>query len=176
MVQVGKADVEMTDTQAYRFEELQNTRKAPSQDRQRNVFEQPRYTIEEAAFRLMLDEQALLKKAVDGKLRVFLDVAGQSGHWRSYGSDGKSAESSRQTLRSGYLALTAGSCRTLLQQAAGKVSILEYVRVADPAALQLDSGVLAAFSSWGAGNRFFCLATPLSFERRDLVLMAPLAS
>lgn len=173
VVQVGKSDVEMTDTQAYRFEELQNTRQATGPSRTRNVFEQQRYTVEEAAFRLMYSEDALLKKAADGKLRVFINVAGQRGRWRSYGG-GNSRESSEQTLRSGYLALTANTCLDLLENTASKVTILEYVRPADPSALELDSGVLAAFSSWGAGNRFFCLQSPVSVGRDDLVLMAPL--
>lgn len=171
-VRIDGAKVDMTNTQAYRFEELQKSRETLAPSSGGGVFDAPRYSLEDAAFRLMVDERSLLQKAVAGDLRLYVDVSGIAGKWRSYGADGKAMESAQLSMQSGFLALPVKSCKALLDQGRADVSLLEYVVGSE--SLDLHADVHAIFASWGQGNRFFCLTTPKQIAAGDVYLMAPL--
>lgn len=171
-VRVDGAKVDMTNTQAYRFEELQKTRETLAPSSGGSVFDAPRYSLEDAAFRLMVDEQSLLQKAAAGNLRLYVDISGIAGQWRSYGADGKAMESAPLSMQSGFLALPVKSCTALLENGSAEVTVLEYVAGSD--SLDLHADVHAIFASWGQGNRFFCLTSPTRIKASDVFLMAPL--
>lgn len=171
-VQIDGAKVDMTDTQAYRFEQLQKARETLAPPSGGSVFDASRYSLEDAAFRLMVDEQSLLQKAATGDLRLYLDIAGIAGQWRSYGANGNAMESARLSMQSGFLALPVKSCTALLEHGSAEVSVLEYV--AGSESLDLHADVHAIFASWGQGNRFFCLTSPRRIKASDVYLMAPL--
>lgn len=173
-MQVGGSHVEMTDTQAYRFEELQKSRESTNGAGTRGVFDELRYSLEDAAFKLMTTEASLLEKAAAGKLRLFIDAAGMLGNWRSYNADGEPRESTPQSMPSGFLALTVKSCGELVENGRTQVAFVEYVQDVDPEALDIPADVLAVFASWGVGNRFFCFSSPAEIGADQVFLMAPL--
>lgn len=172
-VSVGPKVEEMTVTQSYRFDQLSKTWKAESVPVE-NPLEQSRYTLTEAAFRLQQDETRILEKAVAGAVLVYVNAAGLQGYWRRGVTADDASQTSLQTLVSGYLALTAQSCRGLLTGGGAKVSILEFLCPQDRTASDFDPQQLAALEAWGDGRKFFCLPEPLYVEPENLVLMAPL--
>lgn len=175
-VKVGGSSVDMTDTQAYRFEELQKARASANGTSGGGVFDEPRYSLEDAAFRLMVPEKNLLQKAAAGQVRLFLSIAGIAGQWRSYCNDGTSNESASLVMERGYLALPVKSCGELLEQRRAEVAVVEFVSGVDPEALDLHADILAIFASWSHGNRFFCFTEPEEVRASDVYLMAPLTS
>ncbi len=172
-VKVGPRVEELTVTQSYRFNQLSKRweeEPAPVE----NPFEQSRYTLAEAAFRMLQSETRILEKAASGSLVVYINASGLQGCWQRETSAGDAARTSPQTLISGYLALTAESCRALLQGPGTTLAVLEYRRPPDPAAADFDASQAAALDAWGTGRKLFCLTEPLYVDRKNVVLMAPL--
>lgn len=173
-VKVGRKVEEMTDTQAYRFAELSHGDAKAARAANGNPFEQSRYSLEEAAFRLMLSEDEILERAASGAIGLYVRVAGLEGRWRRLDENGDAMASSARTLQGGYLALTASSCREFALNDAIKVSIVELPDQPVPAALELDGETLQELSAWGRGKKCFFLDRPHSVTRADVVLLAPL--
>lgn len=175
-VRVGAKLEELTDTQAYRFEELTHANAGDSKTANGNPLEQSRYSLDEAAFRLMISEEDVLQRAVSGAIALFTGVAGFTGRWRRVASNGSAVESSVLTLRSGYLALTVGACRELIRHGATSVSILEFPNLSDPATAELDDETLTVLSAWGKQKKSFCVSEPQRVDRSRIVLLAPLVA
>lgn len=173
-VQVGRKVEEMTDTQAYRFVELTETDTGAPGPANDNPFEQARYSLEEAAFRLMISEEEILRRAASGSIRLYASVAGSEGRWRRPGRTGEALESSVRTLRSGYLALTESSCKELALSGGANVLTFELPDLPDPAKLDLDGETLQELSAWGQQKKCFCVCEPQRLNRNDVVLLPPL--
>ena len=173
-VRVGEKYEEMTGTQAYRFEELTQSRRL---DLQRDVSTAPgkvRFTLTEASRRLNVSEMYLLQKAASGSVNLYLNAGGLKGRWRRGATNGGSMVSPVQTLTSGYLALTSQSCNKMARYGSIKVLALEFRCPSDPSAVDLDSETTAALSAWGDCDKYFCLPEPLRVDRNRIVLLAPL--
>ena len=171
----GKTAI-MTDTQAYRFEELTETgsRKQPAINR--NPLEQSRYSLQDAAFRLMISEADVLRRAAAGLIRLYSSVEGLTGCWRRAEAINAAAESAPRTLRSGYLALTQPSCQELLQHAGVELSVLEFPDLPDTSSLDFDDGTIEELSVWGSDKKYFYPVKPHRVEHSEIVLLAPLAT
>jgi len=175
-VKVGRKVEEMTDTQAYRFAELSQGDTEASQAPSGNPFEQSRYSLAEAAFRLMLSEDEILERAAAGAIGLYVGVAGFEGCWRRLDENGGAMESSVRTLRRGYLRLAASSCRAFAQKHHVDVSIAELPKSPVPPALDIDSETLQELSAWGGEKKCFFLRAPRRIGRDALVLLAPLTA
>ena len=172
-VKVGPRVEELTVTQSYRFDQLSERRKAEPEPVE-NPFEQSRYTLAEASFRMLQSETQILEKAASGALTVYVNAAGLQGYWRREVSASEVSQTPPQTFISGYLALTAESCRALLDSAGTTLAVLEYRRPPEPAAANIEAVQAAALETWGSGRKRFCLTEPLYVDRKNVVLMAPL--
>jgi hypothetical protein len=175
-IRVGGKLVRFTDTQAGRLEELTDYKRREPEPGEANALEQPRYTLKESAFRLLVTEEQLLQKARSGLVNLYIDVADLQGLWRYKAADGHSQHSTVQLLRSGYLALTTNSCRELAEKGGCNVTALELRCPSDPSAMNLEVEIVAALSVWGDGQKLFCLEEPLWVDRERIVLMAPLTA
>jgi hypothetical protein len=175
-VQVSGKDAELTDTQAYRFDELTHTDKRTSQTVPVNPIEQPRYSLEDAAFRLMTSESVILQRATSGSIKLYASAAGLAGRWRRLDGNGNSMESSLRTLRSGYLGLTALSCKELELHGGAKVLVFEFPDNPDLSALDLDFETQQELSAWGTEKKCFCVSEPHWVDSDGVVLLAPLVA
>ena len=175
-IPVGSELVQFTNTQAGRLQELVEYRRRDPEPGQANAFEKPRYTLEESAFRLLVTEEHLLQKAASESVDLYINVADLQGFWRYKAADGRSLQSTVQTLLSGYLALTTNSCRDLAEKGGSNVTVLELRCPSDPSAMDLEGEIVAALSVWGEGRKFFYLQEPLWVDREKIVLMAPLTA
>ncbi|MCG8369728.1 MAG: hypothetical protein MJA32_04340 [Proteobacteria bacterium] len=173
-VRLGDRLEKLTDTQAYRFEELnqKNTGGRPAESR--NPFEASRYSLEDAAFRLMVGDEAILQMAASGSVDLYTSVAGLVGCWRQEAIDGSVVDSPEVTLRSGYLALTLDGCRDLARRGQARVSRFEFKRLPDPSVTELDGETLAVLSTWDGDEVSFVAREPRTVEQDDTVLLAPL--
>jgi len=171
-VQVGDKAEDMTDTQAYRFEELTQTSAQELQVAGGNPLAQSRYSLEDTAFRLMTDEADILQRAAGGSIRLYANAAGLAGRWRRLDGDGGTIESSLRTLRSGYLELTIPACKELALRGGTNVMILALPSISNPSALNLDVETLQELSAWGGGKKCFCLSKPRRFSHTEIVLLA----
>lgn len=172
-VKVGPKVEEMTATQSYRFDQLSKTWKAESTPVE-NPFEQVRYNLTEAGFRMSQNETGVLQKAAEGTLVAYVNAGGLQGCWQRESAAGETRRTSLQTLVSGYLALTAASCAELLENVATTVSVLEFLCPPDPTRADFDPRQFAALDAWGDGRKFFHLGEPLRVEREHVVVIAPL--
>ena len=93
-VKVGAKTEMLTDTQSFRFNEINETRDVSLRSAYRNPLEDSRYEIEDAAFRLMITVDEVLGRAAAGGLRLYVDVAGKSGHWARRDLKGNVSQSS----------------------------------------------------------------------------------
>lgn len=175
-INVGGKLVNFTETQAGRLRELTKYKRRDPEPGQANAFEKPRYTLEESAFRLLVTEEQLLQRAASESVDLFINVEGLQGLWRYKAADGRSLQSTVQTLLSGYLALTTSSCRELVEKGGSNVTVLELRCPSDPSAMDLEREIVAALSIWGDGRKFFCLQEPLWVDREKIVLMASLTA
>ena len=174
-VRVGERLEHLTDTQAYRYENLVRRNGGGQPRASGNPFEQSRYPLGDAAFRLMISEEAILQKAAAGSLYLFTSVAGVTGHWRRQ-VHGSSVDSPEQTLRSGYLALTTNACRELVAQGGTNVSTFLYPELPDPSATGLDDEILGVLSTWRHDKKWFLAREPQWADRDSVVLLAPLVT
>lgn len=175
LVSVGGKDARMTETQSYRFSELNGQREAGSQSATDNPLEESRYRLEDAAFRLLISKEQLLQKAAAGAVRLYADAAGLTGQWQR-GDGADAVKSSIRPLRSGFLALSTQSCHEILQTGFASVSVLDFCSNADPAATDIDHDTLETLQAWGQGHKQFYLQQPVLVDRDKVFLMAPLLS
>ena len=173
-VQVGDEAHMMTETQAYRFDELAQTGSQNQLAANDNPLEESRYSLGEAAFRMMVDETELLQRAAAGSLRLYADAAGLTGRWRRINGSGEVIESSSRRLGSGYLSLSVASCNELALQGGTNVSLLELPDDCDPRALNLDNETLLEMTGWGEEKKCFCLATSQRVDTGAVFLLPPL--
>ncbi|MEO1245634.1 MAG: hypothetical protein AAFX56_08100 [Pseudomonadota bacterium] len=174
-VRVGRKVEELTDTQAYRFDELTQANARTPQPANDNPFEQARYSLQDAAFRLLLSEEDLLRQAASGKSVLYINAAGLRGRWQRLGGNGKPLESSERALCSGYLALAVSSCEDLALNGSTSAAALELPEHVDPARLDLDVKAVQELSAWGKQQKRFHLCEPECVRRDRIVLLAPLA-
>lgn len=172
LVSVGGKDAHLTETQSYRFSELSGQREVDSQSTN-NPLEESRYALGDAAFRLLISEDQLLRKAAAGSVRLYTDAAGLTGRWQ-LGDGGDAVKSSFRALKSGFLALSTESCHELMQTGSTSVSVLDFCSNADPAATNIDNDTLETLQAWGQGHKQFYLQHPIHVDRYKVVLMAPL--
>ncbi len=174
-VRLGDRVEKLTSTQAHRFEDLLKSN-APSRPTEpSNPFDQSKYSIEEAAFRLMVEDEAILQLAASGSVDLYTSVAGLSGHWQQQAADGSVIDSPDVTLRSGLLALTRDACRRLAAHGRTRAASFEFKRLADPSATELDDETLSALSMWKENRVRFLAHEPRPVEASQIVLLAPLA-
>lgn len=175
-VRVGERLEHLTDTQAYRFEDL-TQRKAENQaGASDNPFEQSRYSLDEAAFRLMTSGESILQTAAAGSIDLFAGVAGLTGRWRHQADKRSAMDSPEFTLRSGYLALTTSACEELAVQSGTRVSTFRFPELPDPSATGLDDETLGVLSTWRDNETWFLAREPHWVDRDSIVLLAPLVS
>lgn len=170
-VQVGAKSEDMTDTQAYRFEELKRNSSQILPKLNVNPLEQARYSLDDAAFRLMTNKADILQRAAAGSIKFYVNAAGFSGRWRRMDGPGDTAESSIQTIRSGYLELTNQSCKQLSLHDHASVSVFVLPDVPDPSGLVLDNEMLQELSAWGGGMKCFCVIEPQRVNREEIILL-----
>ena len=173
-VVVGKKVEQMTETQSYRFAQLNDGDKLKSDPTAGNPLEDLRYRLVDAAFRLMISEKELLQKAALGSIRLYTDATGLTGRWQRERVDADAVQSSPRRLKSGFLALDVKACAGLVTQGSTSVSVLELPGSANPAGIDLDSETLQTLSAWGLGNKQFLLEEPLVIDRNRVVLLSPL--
>lgn len=174
-VQVGGTPEKMTDTQAYRFDELTQSGSLDTRAVKRDVDGPARYSLEDAAFRLMTSEADVLQRAVAGSIRFYIDATGLAGHWRRFDDNGVPIESSPRVLQSGFLGLTELSCKELALRDGTSVLVFEFPDVDDASVLDFEVTTLQELTAWGDGKKVFCVSEPRWVERNNIVLLAPLA-
>ena len=174
-VKVGAKTELLTDTQSYRFNEISETRDAPLPAAYHNPLEDTRYTLEDAAFRLMITADEVLQRAAAGGLHLYVDVAGQSGHWARRDLEGNVSQSSVSTIRSGLLKLRSKACRDLARHGRAIVRTLDLCRTNGLTAAGLDGDTLANLRAWGPGDKQFFPLHPLTVEHDSVILLPPLS-
>ena len=174
-VRVGDKAAEMTETQAYRFDELTQSGQQDARPVNDNPLDQSRYSLADAAFRLMTDETDLLQRAAANSIKLYTDVSGLAGRWRRIDGSGDAMESSLRTLRSGYLKLGTLSCLDLAAIGSTIVSVFELPDISDPSTLELDAETLLELSAWGSEKKCFCVHEPKRVSTDEIILLAPLS-
>ncbi len=174
-VKVGAKTELLTDTQSYRFSEISETRDAPERPVYQNPLNDTRYSLEEAAFRLMITADEVLAKAAAGGLRLYVDAAGKSGHWARRDLEGNVSQSSVFTIRAGLLKLRSRACDDLAKHGRAIVRTLDLCRTNGLTTAGLDDDTLANLRAWGPGDKQFFPLHPLTIERGDVILLPPLA-
>jgi hypothetical protein len=173
-VDVGGKTELLTETQQFRFSEISGQKAAPTRPAYSNPLEDTRYKLSDAAFRLMISEDEVLAKADAGELRLYIDVAGTSGHWCRRDQDGNLSQSSVATVQSGWLRLRSKACADLAKHGRAIVRALDLCRAADASQTGLDDNTLANLRAWGVGEKQFFPLHPLTIERDMVVLLPPL--
>lgn len=171
-VKVGDKTELLTHTQSYRFNEISDTRDTPSQSEYRNPLDDTRYRLGDAALHLMIGEDEVLARAAAGGLRLYVDVAGKSGHWARRDSEGHVSQSSVSTIRSGLLKLRSKACSDLAKHGRTVVRTLDLCRTNGLTTAGLDTDTVANLRAWGAGDKQFFPLHPITIER-DMVLLLP---
>ncbi len=186
LVDVGGKKEPMTATQSYRFSEIQEARSpteqetgdirgTPEQGGYHNPLEQSRYTLEEAAFRLMISGDEIIQRAAKGGLRLYVDVGGVEGRWCRREPSGRVSQSSPGTIVSGLLRLRSKSCKQLAASGHASVATLDLCTKADPVAAGIDHDTMANLIAWGKGDKQFFPTEPLFVDRSTVVLLPPLS-
>ncbi len=173
-IKVGSKLMQFTTTQAVRLGQLADRRRDAANDGAANVLEQPRYSLEDAAFRLLQAEDILLAEASDGKRRLYVSIADLKGRWMCRTDAGEVLQSSVQTPTGGYLALMEKDVRALAAHGVCGVTLLEMILPPDPQSADLSRGILTALSAWGDAKKVFRLEETLQVDRSKVFLMAPL--
>ena len=174
-VNVGDKTELLTDTQKFRFNEISEARDFPARPVYRNPLEDTRYRLEDAAFRLMIPEDEVLARAAAGGLRLYVDVAGKSGHWARRDLEGNVSQSSVATIRSGLLKLRSKACADLAKHGRAVIRTLDLCRTNGLTKAGLDEGTLANLRAWGPGDKQFFPLHPLTIEREMIILLPPLS-
>ncbi len=174
-VKVGAKTEMLTDTQSFRFSEISETRDAPMRPTYRNPLDNTRYSLEDAAFRLMISADEVLARAAAGGLRLYVDVAGKSGHWARRDVEGNVSQSSVSTISRGLLKLRTKACHDLAKHGRAVVRTLDLCRTNGLTTADLDNDTLANLRAWGPGDKQFFPLHPLTIERDTVILLPPLA-
>ncbi len=174
-VKVGGKTELLTNTQSFRLNEISEARDAPPRPAYRNPLDDTRYRLEDAAFRLMISEDEVLSRAAVGGLRLYVDVAGKSGHWARRDLEGNVSQSSVSTIRTGLLKLRSKACDDLAKHGRAVVRTLDLCRTNGLTTAGLDDDTLANLRAWGAGDKQFFPLHPISIERDTVILLPPLA-
>ncbi len=174
VVDVGGKPHAMTHTQKFRFEELKESQRELNANAYKNPLEDSRYSMDDAAFRLMLSSDEILDKAIAGKYRVYVDASGVTGTWRRRELNGTVSQSEVGTIRSGVLRLRRKSLQALKDAESVQVSVLDYCTKAATTDERLDNFTLANLQGWGPGDKQFFPVAPLVVDRSMLVLLPPL--
>jgi len=173
-VDVGGKTEMLTATQSFRFGEISEQKDASAHPSYRNPLDDTRYKLSDAAFRLMISEDEVLAKAAAAELRLYIDVAGTSGHWCRRDQQGDVSQSSVTTIQSGWLKLRSRACADLAKHGRAIVRTLDLCRKADASQTGLDDNTLANLNAWGLGDKQFSPLHPLTIERDMVVLLPPL--
>ncbi len=173
-VKVGDKTEMLTDTQSFRFSEISETRDAPLRPAYQNPLDDTRYRLEDAAFRLMITEDEVLTRAAAGGLRLYVDVAGKSGHWARRDLQGDVSQSSISTIQSGLLKLRSRACNDLARHGRAIVRTLDLCRTNGLTTAGLDDHTLANLRAWGPGDKQFFPLHPITIERDSVLLLPPL--
>lgn len=174
-VDVGDKTELLTHTQSYRFRQIAENRDAPPQAAYRNPLENEHYCLEDAALRLMVSEDDVLAKGAAGNIRLYVDVAGQSGHWVLQEQNGTLSQSTVTTIRSGLLRLGTKACDHLSRHDRAMVRTLNLCGVNGISRAGLDDVTVANLLAWGPGDKQFFPLHPLTVERDMVVLLPPLS-
>lgn len=174
LVDIGGELQEMTDTQSYRFGELEKSRRERELPAQQNPLDEARYSLKSAAFRLMTSEDDVLEKAIAGRFRVYVDASGLSGHWRRRDSEGNVSQSGLATIRDGLLRLRHRSLVEVKEKGRATVKALDYCEIAADTDQRLDPETLDNLHAWGPGDKQFFLTEPTIVDRGQLLLLPPL--
>ena len=172
-VEVGGKTELLTNTQSFRFSEINEARDAPSRPSYRNPLEDACYRLKDAAFRLMISEDEVLEKAALGSLHLYVDVAGMSGHWCRRDQEGNVSQSSVTTIRSGRLMLRSKACADLAKHGRAIIRALDLGKSNDLSQAGIDENTLANLRAWGPGEKQFFPLHPLTVERGMVVLLPP---
>ena len=148
---------DLTDTQAYRFEELSHPQPGGA------VPGPGGYPLDDAARRLGVDPEGLLEQAAQGLVHLYVAATGLTGRWQRSPTGRDPSQSQPQTLDAGFLALGATACDELRRLGSTDVSILERRDRNDAPA---GSRELAAV--------YFRLEEPCWVYPRNIVLLPPL--
>ncbi len=175
VVDVGGTPHAMTHTQKFRFEELKESQRELNANAYKNPLEDSRYSLDDAAFRLMLSPDEVLDKAIVGKYRVYVDVSDVTGEWRRRELNGTVSQSEASTIRSGILRLRRKSLQALKDGGSAQVRVLEYCTRAAHTDQRLDNFTLANLQGWGPGDKQFFPVTPMVVDRSMLLLLPPLS-
>lgn len=175
VVDVGGESHAMTHTQKFRFEELRESQRELDSRTYRNPLEDRRYTLDDAAFRLMLSPDELLDKAIAGKYRVYVDASGATGTWRRREPNGAVTQSEVGTIRSGVLRLRKKSLHVLKDASSTQVAVLDYCDRAANTDERLDNHTFANLQGWGPGDKQFFPIAPMVVDRGMLILLPPLS-
>lgn len=174
-VRMGGTVESMTVTQAHRFDELSHRQQNAASRSDSNPFEGKRYSISDAAFRLMTSESRILDLAASGSIALFADVGGLSGRWMREDDSHGVLYSPAMTLDAGYLAIPSAECTELISRGQVEASVFELPRLTDPGATGLDPDVLAVTSTWPECRAFFESSAPRRVTIGSVVLLPPLA-
>lgn len=171
-VNVGDETALLTDTQSYRFNELNESRDSLPHEGYRNPLNDAHLCLKDAAFRLMVGEDEVLARAAAGRIRVYVDVAGKAGHWCHRGREGIISQSSVGTVRSGLLKLRSKACADLAKHGRSIVRTLDFCGAISTTQSDIDDDTLANLRAWGPGDLQFLPLHPLTIDK-DLVLLLP---
>ncbi len=174
VVDVGGTPHAMTHTQKFRFEELKESQRELNAKAYKNPLEDSRYTLDDAAFRLMLDPTEVLGKAVTGKYRLYVDGSGVTGMWRRRELNGTVSQSEVGTIQSGVLRLRRKSIQALIDDDSTQIKVLDYCGNAATTDERLDNFTLANLQGWGPGDKQFFPVAPMVVDRGMLILLPPL--
>ena len=165
----GKSE-QMTQTQSYRFEELNSIREDVGVSPDGNPLNESSYSLADAAMRLMVTEDDLLRQAAAGSTYLYIATAGLAGRWRCRAQDGSVVLSASQTLGAGFLALACAACGDLANGNGARITALS----------STPRTQCAPAEAWiGQGERsgepdLFMLAEPLAVGRDRILLLPPL--
>ncbi len=175
VVDVGGKPHAMTHTQKFRFEELKESQRQLNANAYKNPLEDSRYTLDDAAFRLMLSADDLLGKVLAGKYSLYVDASGVTGTWRRRELNGTVSQSQVGTIQSGILRLRRKSVKALKDGGQAQVSVLDYCTKAATTDERLDNFTLANLQGWGPGDKQFFPVSPLVVDHSMLILLPPLS-
>jgi len=174
VVDVGDKTELLTHTQSFRFSELAGKRDTPREAAYCNSLEDKRYRLDDAAYRLLIPQDEVLTKGAAGDLRLYVDVAGQSGHWCLHDRGGNVSQSTVSTIQSGLLKLQTGACGDLAKHGRAIVRALDLCTVNGHSHAGIDDATLANLRAWGPGDKRFFPLHPLTIEPGMIVLLSPL--
>ena len=174
VVDVGGKPHAMTHTQKFRFEELKESQRELNVNAYKNPLDDSRYTLDDAAFRLMMDPTEVLEKAIAGKYRIYVDASEVTGTWRRRELDGTVSQSEVVTIQSGVLRLRKKSIQALIDADCTQVSVFDYCTIAANTDERLDNYTLENLQGWGPGDKQFFPVAPMAVDRSMLFLLPPL--